>query len=49
MSEFVGGPIDERVIKQIKIREDILGRKTTEDAEKYVQFKVGNNAWIRVI
>ena len=46
MSEFVGGPVSKEVVDQIKVREDILSKKTPEN---YLRFVSGNNAWIRVI
>jgi len=49
MSEFVGGPISEDVLKQIKLRETIFAQESVENSLKYIQFKTGNNAWIRVI
>lgn len=48
MAKFVGDPISERVINQIKVRENTLGR-VNGYIENHVRFKAGNNAWIRVI
>ena len=46
MSSFVGGPINDEVIKQVKTREDILSRRSPEN---FLQLVQGSNAWIRVI
>lgn len=48
MAKFVGEPISQRVIDQIKIRERTLGRETGY-VDNHVRFKAGNNAWIRVV
>ena len=48
MAKFVGEPISQRVIDQIKIRERTLGREVGY-VDNHVRFKAGNNAWVRVI
>lgn len=46
--KFVGETLKTDVIKQLEIREQLLGNPQT-NPDNYILFKNGNNAWIRVI
>lgn len=50
MSErrFVGETLKKEVIKQLEIRENLLGNPQT-NPDNYLLYKNGNNAWVRVI
>lgn len=47
MAEFIGGPIDEGVVNQLKVRSDVLSR--TEGNEKFLKSRLFNSAWINVV
>lgn len=47
MAEFIGGPIDEGVVNQLKVRSDVLSR--TAGNEKFLKSGLFNNAWINVV